>query len=577
MLLVCSKEEYRKTPWVENEINRFCKFCEKRGKNPFDRIIVVYKDTVIELEDDLDGKYEEWDRAEPVKEILQGVANAVKNAGEYVESGLKYCPICGKSYLLDAMFCNSAKCPAPGTTLVDALEWANRKSDRDKDALELEREKNEAQKREIEKLRQRIAILEEQFASTKFCLFCGQENPKHAKVCMECGGRTFSETRQPVSQSAPEPKPQQKPAPQPAPEITPTLDDKPEFQIEGTILKRYIGKAAKVQIPLGVTSIGDKAFLDCGWLKQVVIPDSVNSIGKRAFFGCNGLEYIEVAKGNAVYRSENNCLIKRRSKTLILGCNTSVIPLGVTTIGQDAFRGCSGLAGIVIPEGITSIGGDAFRGCSGLTGIVIPESVTLIGKRAFFECNGLDYIEVAKGNAVYRSENDCLIEKRSKALILGCRNSMIPDSVVSIGEYAFYGYSDLTSITIPDSVTSIGTQAFWGCNSLTIYCEAPEEPSCWGKAWNVKNREANGNCPVVWGSPRPGFWRQRGSKLRGNMQKPIPKPSDSAPQKKSANQHGFGKLKAEKRFEIKKLCKPFYPLHNDYDKKWHYLRGRRER
>ena len=111
-----------------------------------------------------------------------------------------------------------------------------------------------------------------------------------------------------------------------------------------------------------------------------------------------------------------------------------VIEDGVTSIGANAFDGCSGLTSITIPSSVTSIGAYAFSGCS-VTSITIPSSVTSIGAYAFYGCS--------------------------------VTSITIPSSVTSIGEYTFYGCSGLTSITIPNSVTSIGTSAFSGCSGLT--------------------------------------------------------------------------------------------------------------
>ena len=112
----------------------------------------------------------------------------------------------------------------------------------------------------------------------------------------------------------------------------------------------------------------------------------------------------------------------------------------VTSIGDDAFYGCSSITSIEIPSSVTSIGEDAFRGCSSLTSVEIPSSVT------------------------------------------------------SIGNYAFYNCSSLTSIEIPSSVTSIGHWTFDYCGSLTIYCEPESLPSGWkNPTWNSSKR------PIVWG------------------------------------------------------------------------------
>ena len=146
-----------------------------------------------------------------------------------------------------------------------------------------------------------------------------------------------------------------------------------------------------VTIGNGVISIGDWAFSYCSGLTSITIPDSVTSIGSRTFAYCRGLTSITVAKGNPKYHSAGNCVIETATKTLIAGCKTSVIPDddSVTSIGDYAFRGCSGLTSITIPDSVTSIGGLAFWGCSGLTSITIPDSVTSIGFAAFFDCSGL--------------------------------------------------------------------------------------------------------------------------------------------------------------------------------------------
>ena len=111
---------------------------------------------------------------------------------------------------------------------------------------------------------------------------------------------------------------------------------------------------------------------------------------------------------------------------------------------------------------------DAFYYCSSLTSITIGSGVTSIGEGAFRGCSSVENITVDSDNSVYHSSGDCLIETASKTLIVGCKNSVIPSegSVTSIGGYAFYNCTSLTSVTIPDSVTSIGEFAFWECTSL---------------------------------------------------------------------------------------------------------------
>ena len=210
-----------------------------------------------------------------------------------------------------------------------------------------------------------------------------------------------------------------------------------DFKIENGVLKKYAGTGGDVVIPDGVTSIGDWAFSGCTGLTQVTIGSGVTTIGS-AFSGCTGLTQV-------------------------------TIPDSVTAIGNYAFRDCTSLASVTIPDSVTSIGWWAFEGCVGLTQVTIGSGVTTICNSAFEDCTGLKMIAVAPGNPVYQSTGNCLIEKESKKMILGCSISVIPadGSVTSIGNSAFSGCTGLTSITIPDSVTSIGEDAFSGCVGLT--------------------------------------------------------------------------------------------------------------
>ena len=149
--------------------------------------------------------------------------------------------------------------------------------------------------------------------------------------------------------------------------------------------------------------------------------------------------------------------------------NVNDVVYRVTSIGYDAFLNCSGLTSIEIPNSVTSIGYQAFNGCTGLTSVVIGNSVTKIEDYAFRYCTGLTSIVVDGNNTKYDSRENCnaIIETETNTLIAGCKNTIIPNSVTSIGSGAFDGCSGLTSIEIPNSVTSIGGRAFDGCTGLT--------------------------------------------------------------------------------------------------------------
>ncbi len=137
-------------------------------------------------------------------------------------------------------------------------------------------------------------------------------------------------------------------------------------------------------------------------------------------------------------------------------------------IGEYMFYSLEKLKIIKVPADATSIGSNAFWDCSGLTSITIPNSVTSIDRIAFRNCYSLSTIVVESGNSIYDSRDNCnaIIETSSNTLITGCKSTIIPENITSIGERAFSDCSDLTSITIPNSVTSIGERAFYDCSGL---------------------------------------------------------------------------------------------------------------
>ena len=193
-----------------------------------------------------------------------------------------------------------------------------------------------------------------------------------------------------------------------------------------------------VLIPSSVTSIGDNAFSHSG-ITSITIPSSVTSIASTSFSGCSGLTSIVVDEKNSVYDSRNNsnAIIETATDTLFVGCENTIFPEGITSIGDYAFDERIGLTSITIPSSVMSIGKSAFYGCSGLTSVLIPSSVT------------------------------------------------------SVGNYAFFGLG-ITSITIPSSVTNIGANAFAYCRSLkTVYFEHIVAPTF---GYGCFDKNAGDNC-----------------------------------------------------------------------------------
>ena len=214
-------------------------------------------------------------------------------------------------------------------------------------------------------------------------------------------------------------------------------------------------------IPNSVTAIGDCAFYNCSGLTAISIPNGVTSIGDSAFYECTGLTAISIPNS-----------ITSIGYSVFCGCSglTAVnIPNSVISIGQYAFASCKGLTSITIPNSVKTIDEAAFTSCSNLSSITIPGSVTSIGYRAFQNCSGLTAIQVESGNTVFDSRENCnaIIETTSNTMVWGCMNTIIPNSVTSIGKLAFSGCFGLTSINIPNSVTTIESNAFWECTNLT--------------------------------------------------------------------------------------------------------------
>ena len=310
-----------------------------------------------------------------------------------------------------------------------------------------------------------------------------------------------------------------------------------------------------VTIPNSVTSIGETAFYDCPGLTSVTIPNSVTSIGEGAFEGCSGLTSITIPNSvtsigetafydcpglTSVTLNSNAIVSKNYSKNsnlkTIFGGQVTEYIIGddVTSIGNCAFYGCSGLTFVTIPNSVTSIGEGAFFSCSGLTSpvynahvfafmptsysgaytipagiesiadyafysckgltsVTIPNSVTSIGDDAFSGCKGLNAVHIsdlsAWCNILFPSHNGNTANPLCNAHHLYLNNSeitnlIIPNSITHISANAFNGANNITSVTIPSSVVSIGAAAFEGCYAIrSVTCEGAEPPYIQVQNW----------------------------------------------------------------------------------------------
>ena len=199
----------------------------------------------------------------------------------------------------------------------------------------------------------------------------------------------------------------------------------------------YRSSITDITLPESVKSIGEQAFNCCFYLNTITFSEGVESIGKEAFYSCISLK-------------------------------TITLPKSVTSIEDEAFS-CCGFTTITLPENVTSIGGWAFARCEKLASITISKSLKSIGWYAFTGCSSLENIIVDEENTTYDSRNECnaIIETNSNTLVVGCRTTVIPEGVMTIGDNAFSNCDGLGDFIIPEGVTSIGWSTFSACYGLT--------------------------------------------------------------------------------------------------------------
>lgn len=209
-----------------------------------------------------------------------------------------------------------------------------------------------------------------------------------------------------------------------------------------------------------VTAIDDNALCECDQLNSVVLGAFVESIGEHAFIHCTSLTTVDFGSS-----------LVGVGFSAFYGCTSLeslMLPEPLRWIGEAAFYNCSGVASISFPSTLDSISFNAFAGCSGFTSLIIPQSVSYVDYWAFHGNTSLVSMVVEEGNSVYDSRNGCnaIVETASNKIIRGCKTTVIPDNVVTIGKAAFHGCVGMTEMVLPNSVEVIEETAFSGCTDL---------------------------------------------------------------------------------------------------------------
>ena len=227
-----------------------------------------------------------------------------------------------------------------------------------------------------------------------------------------------------------------------------------------------------------VVSIAGRAFNASKTLTAVYVPSTVKDIGDSAFFGCNNLDRVSIQGGNLKIGNQAFAGCRSLKRVVFNGaaaelgdyafwhCSKIAIyyTQNVTAIGECAFIG-SGLSGELDLRGAKNIKSGAFNGCE-ITSITIGKNLSEIGPSAFFNCDDLNEIKLSDENDEYVYVDGCLIRRSDNTLVLGLASAVIPETVVSIGDYAFAYRKNLSEIAIPSSVTAIGSYAFANCENL---------------------------------------------------------------------------------------------------------------
>ncbi len=220
-----------------------------------------------------------------------------------------------------------------------------------------------------------------------------------------------------------------------------------------------------IKLPAGITKIGSSAFSSCASLTEIIIPSGVTQINDYTFYNCSSLNNITIP--------ENVTFIGEYAFYGFSSLQTVTIPDKVESIGEAAFRNCKNLSELVISDGVSSIGGDAFYDCSSLRILTLSSNVKAIGENAFYGCSDLENVYIkditAWINIAFKNEYSNPLSRGASLHLNGvlAEEITIPNGVEHIKDYTFYYCRTLKNIILPDSISSIGAYAFGICDGLT--------------------------------------------------------------------------------------------------------------
>lgn len=457
LIIVCSDEDYLRTPWVRNEYSRYYAMLDDNEKQS-GSIMIAFNGNPVERVPGIRGKIQGVNLQS--FDASQRICEFVKKFAEPTKKQLKLCVICGAECSIEEKAC--VKCN--GTEFAFSEEELIRKrAELDRAATDSDRKRaiEERKKAEEDDAKKDAERRAEQLRSLK------------------------------------------------ADEITAALTSnyaKMNFVLSGTVLEKYIGNEETVNIPYGVTAIGKDAFYAKKKIGSITLPDTLASIGKNAFWGCRGLAEISIP--NSVTKIEANaffdctslksvnttdeeswCRIKfenNASNPTYYARSLSInnkptsritIPDGITEISPSAFVNCRNLVSVTIPESVTAIGKDAFYGCEKLVDVVNKSCVkaaasSLSGGAIGFYSSSIS----TTWTSICETDGFLFITKKGKTYLVGYEGDMsdihLPESFegkpYAIHKFAFYKRTDAKRITIPASVTEAEKCAFAECGGIEI-------------------------------------------------------------------------------------------------------------